>query len=90
MKFTNAVQVKEFLQAVDECKRDIWLESPTGDKYNLKSEFSKYIAVGKLLEERGAELELFCASLDDEARVWKFFDTYPEVLDNKWVQDTRC
>lgn len=49
----------DFVATVNDCKGQVWLESPEGDRYNLKSVFSQYIALGKLLEERGDYLELF-------------------------------
>ena len=39
-----------------------------------------YLAFGKLLDEHGDELELFCQFKDDEGHFLKFFRDYPEVL----------
>lgn len=80
MKIGNLKELNEFLGAVEKCKRDVWLESPEGDRFNLKSTFSQYIAMGALLSERGDSLELFCASREDEGHLMKFFRDNPEVL----------
>lgn len=66
MKIRNVAQLNDFLAALNECKGLVWLESPDGDKYNLKSQFSQYIALGALLSERGDFLDLYCALKDDE------------------------
>ena len=45
MKLSKTTEVKTFRAAVDACRGDVWLESPRGDKYNLKSVFSQCIAL---------------------------------------------
>lgn len=80
MVMTNINQVHNFLSVVDKCKSDVWLESQQGDKYNLKSALSQYIAMGALLSNHGNELELFCADRDDEKLFFEFFKNNPEVL----------
>ena len=40
MKIKNIIHVNKFLQAVEKCEHDVWLTSPYGDKYNLKSALS--------------------------------------------------
>lgn len=80
MKLTKTTEVHAFQAAVNACKGDVWLESPNGDKYNLKSLFSQYIALDAMLSENGDELELFCALREDEANFFKFFRENPEVL----------
>lgn len=59
MKIKNINEVEGFISAVNSCKGRVWLESPDGDIFNLKSKFSRYIALGALLGENGTNLELF-------------------------------
>ncbi len=80
MKLTNIKQVHSFLKAVDQCKGDVWLESQQGDRFNLKSPLSQYVAIANLLSDHGSELELFCAIHDDEKLFFEFFERNPEVL----------
>ena len=80
MKLTNVKQIEDFLSAVNQSHGDIFLTSIYGDKYNLKSEMSKYLAIAALLGERGEELELWCASKEDEPNFQKFFIDNPEAL----------
>lgn len=80
MKLTKTTEKDAFLEAVNACKGDVWLESPNGDRYNLKSTFSQFLALGALLEENGDDLELFCAIPAEEGHFFKFFRQYPEVL----------
>lgn len=80
MKLTKISQVEDFLAIVNICKGDVTLTSQYGDKYNMKSLLTQYVAIGALLGERGDELELFCSSKEDEAKFLKFFNENPEVM----------
>lgn len=80
MKLRNITEVDEFLETADQCEGAVWLESPDGDKINLKSKLSQYFAIAELLGAEGDYLELFCAKREDEARFLKFFKDNPGVL----------
>lgn len=58
MKLTNIKQVEDFIAAVNRAHSNVWLVSPQGDRYNMKSALSQYIALGALLGQHGDELEL--------------------------------
>ena len=79
MKFVRVSDFNAFIDTIDECKGEVWLESPHGDKYMLKSLFSRYIAIGQLLSEHGDELELFCQLSEDEQKFYKYFNEHPGV-----------
>lgn len=80
MKIKDNATLHSFLTAVDQCKGEVYLISPFGDRYNLKSELSKYIAIGALLSKDGDYLELFCENKEDEGNLMKFFIENPQVL----------
>ena len=67
MKIGHLKQLNHFLAAVNQSQGVLWLESAEGDRYNLKSTFCQYLALGKLLEEHSDELELVCSCKEDEA-----------------------
>ena len=79
MKFTTHSEVNDFIRTVDECGGHVWLESTDGDRFNLKSLFSRYIAIGALLDNHGDELELFCQLPEDEQLFYKYFNEHPGV-----------
>lgn len=79
MKFTKAIEVNDFLRTVDDCEGEVWIESPYGDKFVLKSMFSRYLAMSALLTEHGDELELFCQLPEDRAKFYKYFKDHPGV-----------
>lgn len=80
MKFVRISDFNDFINTVDECKGEVWLESSRGDKYVMKSFFSRHIAIGQLLSEHGDELELFCQLPEDEHKFYKYFDEHPGVI----------
>ena len=80
MKLANITEVDNFLKTVDECTGSVWLESVEGDKINLKSKLSQYVAINALISCESDKIELFCALPEDEQRFFKFFNENPEVL----------
>ena len=80
MKLKTGKNIKEFLAVADSCEGHVWLESPWGDKFNLKSELSQYVAAYKLIREKGDYLELFCQLKEDEERFLRLFRDNPELL----------
>ena len=79
MKLKNIAEVEGFIATVDACRGDVWLESIYGDKFNLKSKLSQYVALGALLGENGDDLELFCQLPEDRAKFYRYFKEYPGV-----------
>ena len=41
MKLSNIGEVNDFLEVVNRCEGDVWLQSVEGDKINLKSSLSQ-------------------------------------------------
>ena len=66
MKLANITDVQKFTAAVNACTGDVYLKSVEGDVFNLKSSLSQYIAIGRLIEESGDNLELFAQTREDE------------------------
>lgn len=80
MRLNNIKELQEFLAVINSCEDSVWLESIDGDRFNLKSELSQYVALGALLEHKGSELELFCSSREDEAKFIGFFRDHPATV----------
>ena len=80
MRLTKIKEVNDFLEIVNHCRGEVTLTSSYGDKYNLKSLLTQYVAIAALLGEHGDELELWCSDRNDEAEFLKFFHEHPEVM----------
>lgn len=80
MKIKNIKDVNTFLEVVNECTGDVMLTSAYGDKFNLKSALTQYVAVAALVGEHGEELELWCSDREDEAKFLSMFKENPEMM----------
>lgn len=79
MKLKNISEINDFIEAANQCSGNVYLLSPDGDRFNLKSAFSQYVALGALLGDKGDYLELFCDNRADEAHFIRFFNNHPDV-----------
>lgn len=77
MRITNMKDVEPFRAAVKQCVGNVYLKSAEGDVFNLKSSLSEYIALGRLLGEAGAALELMADLPEDEALLQQFLSVNP-------------
>ena len=81
MKLRSDSDIKAFLDVVKECEGRVFLISPEGDQYNLKSTLTTiYLAMGQLLAEQGDKLELFAENKADEQLLLAYLDQNPQVL----------
>ena len=80
MRLTKIKEVNDFLEIVNHCKGEVTLTSPYGDKYNLKSKLTQYIAIAALLNADNSELELWCDESSDEGKFMDFFLKNPDTL----------
>ena len=79
MKINKIEQVAEFLKTIDKCEGEVYLTSSFGDKYNLKSKLTQYVAIAGLLNSDN-DLEFWCDNKKDEQFFIEFFNRNPEVL----------
>ena len=87
MKLKNIKEVEAFRKVIHECEGDVYLKSPEGDVFNLKSSLSEYIALGRLLGEAGDSLELFASRREDEAKLIAFLSTVEQDELNEMSQN---
>lgn len=80
MKLRNIDEVNAFVDAIEKCKKDVYLRDRRGESLNLKSAICRYVGIGKLVSGEGETLELFCDSREDEQNFFRFFGSYPEVI----------
>ena len=80
MRLKNNIEIRDLLKTIDLCQGNVWLESKEGDRINLKSELSKYVALGQLIKNNSNDLELFCSYREDTALLLKFFDKHPDTI----------
>lgn len=79
MKLRNLGEVNDFLKTVDQCRGKVWLSDDDGNRINLKSKLSQYVAVGMLLSDHGRDMDLFCELAEDEAKFWLLLSDHPDM-----------
>ena len=75
MKIRTLEDVEAFKKVINECKGEVWLESVYGDKYNLKSALTQYVAIADLMRDNKGDLELFAQLPEDESKLISFFSS---------------
>lgn len=67
MKIYNIDDVEKFLDIIKQCKGSVELVSKQGDRLNLKSELTKYLALSKLFNDNTFinEMELIASDPED-------------------------
>lgn len=80
MRLRKEIEITDFLDAVKKTKGEVWLESKYGDRYNLKSTLSCYVAIAAMIKNCCNELELYCSDITDEGFFYEFFEEHPETL----------
>lgn len=67
MKIYNIDDVQKFLDVIKQCQGSVELVSKQGDRLNLKSELTKYLAIAQLFNDNTFinEMELVASDPDD-------------------------
>lgn len=76
-KFEDAVN---FMDAIKECKGNVYLKSNEGDVINLKSQLSGLIGLAEILNGHGYMFDLVCDNREDELVLTKMFQKNPEMV----------
>ena len=73
MKISNITNIDKFFETIDSCEGKVELVTGEGDRLNLKSQLTKYVALAKLFSDGNIvpEVELVVYSRND---VDKFID----------------
>ena len=62
----------EFMEAVDMCKGDVFLETVDGDVLNLKSKLCQIIGIANILKGTSIdEITIRCANPEDETLLFR-------------------
>ena len=55
MKLSNIGEVNDFLEVVNRCEGDVWLQSNEGNKIKVKSSLSRSVAVAEKIKNKGKQ-----------------------------------
>ena len=66
------IDVKAFIQALDQCKGNVLLVTAEDDRFNLKSKLSQLAGIINLIEGgRLVEAKIICEDPDDESMLFR-------------------
>ena len=76
MKITNIDDINEFFKVIDKCQGRVELTSTEGDRINLKSRLTQFVAMTQLLDTTYVkELEIVASEPDDVKRILDYMMT---------------
>ena len=73
MKLMNITDIDGFFKTIDHCKGKVELVTGEGDRLNLKSKLSQYVALAKVFSDGVIdELEVVAYDQEDMAKLFNF------------------
>lgn len=76
------INFDDFIDAIDKCKGDVYLETKEGDILNLKSKLCQMIGLSTILKNTEVEeATVRCTNQEDETMLFRFnlYGEKPEV-----------
>ena len=69
----HKIHFEKFIEAIDQCKGNVWLITPEGDKLNLKSKLCQVIGLTRLVSGGMIdEAKIFCEDPEDDSLLFRF------------------
>lgn len=73
MKVSNIKNIDKFFKVIDECKGKVELVTGEGDRLNLKSKLSQYVALANVFSNGEIpEMEILAYDPEDVAKIVSF------------------
>lgn len=67
------IDFNKFIEALDQCKGDVFLETPDGDCLNLRSKLCQIMGIANILNgAKVSEATIRCVNPEDETRLFRF------------------
>lgn len=67
------IDFNKFIDALDHCKGDVFLETPDGDCLNLRSKLCQIMGIANILNgAKVSEATIRCTNPEDETRLFRF------------------
>ncbi len=80
MTIRNNEEKKMFENAIDRCRRTVWLITPEGEQFDLKTPAGRNQGIAKMLNVKEyEEPELFTSCFEDEMAIFEFLNNRQKV-----------
>lgn len=78
----HKINFKKFIEAIDQCKGNVWLVTDEGDRLNLKSKFCQLLGIAKIVEGGMVnEAKIICDDPADDSLLFRFNLYGDKILD---------
>ena len=79
----NNIDISLLIKTIDSCTGNVFLESPEGDRFNLKSKLSQFAGIATLIQGGIiAHAVIKCDNPEDESKLFRL-NLYREVPESK-------
>ena len=69
----HKVHFDKFIEALEQCKGNVWLVTDEGDKLNLKSSFCRMLGIAKIVEGGIVnDAKIICENPEDDSLLFRF------------------
>ena len=69
----HKVHFDKFIEALEQCKGNVWLVTDEGDKLNLKSNFCRMLGIAKIVEGGIVnDARIICENPEDDSLMFRF------------------
>lgn len=68
-------EIRMFEGTIDRCKKSVWLITPEGEQFDLKTPAGRYQGIARMLSVKEyEEPELFTSCFEDEMVIFEYFN----------------
>ncbi len=80
----HKIHFEKFIEAVEQCKGNVWLVTDEGDRLNLKSRFCQLLGLAKIVEGGMVnQAKIICDDPADDSLLFRFNLYGDKVLEEK-------
>ncbi len=80
----HKIHFEKFIEAIDQCKGNVWLVTDEGDKLNLKSKFCQLLGIAKIVEGgMVTKAKIICDNPEDDSLLFRFNLYGDKILEEK-------
>lgn len=69
----HKIDFSKFIEAIEQCKGNVWLITDEGDKLNLKSRFCQLLGISRIVQGGMVnDAKIVCDDPDDDSLLFRF------------------
>ena len=77
MRIRNNEDLRQFENALRQCRKPVWVVTPSGKQYNLKDEKERAAGLSSMMRDNDYdEPEVFTCCIEDEMLIFGYIEEY--------------